>query len=173
MERYCFGISSSGALCVSNSGSPAAAGHESVEQKNSKRRETNDAVRVMLRKLLVTTDSLTPMPSGCLLSLRLIYKEGVAPEFEPLHFRTGGHELRMESEQAAMDLNLGRVGAGVGHAMEFTVQALPEHVIPEKVKPSSSSVSSSSASSSASSSPAPFQSRPGSESPSVAKKARR
>jgi hypothetical protein len=123
VERYVFAVAEGGALTITNGREDAAAAQQ------TKARETNDAVRVMLRKLLVTTDALTPMHTGCIISLRLVYKEGTPPEFEPLHFRAGGHELRLPSDgEAAMDLHLGHVEAGAGKALEFTFQSGPDRM---------------------------------------------
>ncbi len=142
VERYVFAVAEGGALSISSGREDGAAAQQ------TRARETNDAVRVMLRKLLVTTDALTPMHTGCIISLRLVYKEGTPPEFEPLHFRAGGHELRLPCDsEAAMDLHLGHVEAGAGRALEFTFQSGPDRMRQDEPSSSPSSCSRSSVSS--------------------------
>ena len=137
VERYVFSISEGGTLCISSGGKEDGA----AAQQTRAARESHEAVRVMLRKLLVTTDSLTPMQNGCLISLRLVYKAGTAPEFEPFHFRAGGHDLQLEcrEDEPSMDLHLGHVEAGAGRALEFTFQSGPDRMVNDEQDSSLSS----------------------------------
>lgn len=122
LERYCFSFSeSSGEISVARDNKAMDEGKATL-----KHRECKDSVRVMLRKLLVTTDALAPLTSGCRLAIRLVYKPEVPPEFEPKFFQTGGQDYQLNLS-SPLDLNLGMVEAS-GFAMDFTFQANPEQL---------------------------------------------
>jgi hypothetical protein len=125
LERYCFSFSNeTGEVAISKGGDGGdASKNNSVFAKS---RDCKDSVRIMLRKLLVTTDALGPVTEGSQLAVRLSYKSHVPAEYEPRFFQTGGQYLQL-AMKAPLELNLGQVDS-TGCAMEFTFQANPEQL---------------------------------------------
>ena len=126
LERYCFHFSETGEMSVLSDNNNKD--KEDAPLSSTKTRECKDSVRIMLRKLLVTTDALGPLVDGCQLAIRLTYKDFVPPEFEPKFFQTGGQALDFGGGvKAPLDLNLGMVES-TGYAMDFLFQANPEQL---------------------------------------------
>lgn len=126
LERYFFTFSNVAERDPASLQLAVSGGKEEV-LVSTKERECKDSVRIMLRKLLVTTDALDDLVKGCKMAFRLIYKDNaVPPEFEPKYFQTGGHNLVI-GVRKPLDLNLGQVQA-TGHSMDFIFQANPEQL---------------------------------------------
>lgn len=85
------------------------------------------SLQLMLRKLLVTTQALGPLPEGAMIAMRLVWTPQTAAEYEPRWFQSGGHAMQLQQDVIDMDLNLGKVEAKQ-RCVELTFRALPEQI---------------------------------------------